>query len=278
MILGPGGFFKPHVDTPRSDSMFGSLVVVLPTVHEGGCFIIRHGGKEWTLDSAQKVRDQSSPQATFIAFYSDVEHEISHVISGYRVTLTYNLYRNPKKTSVPFGNDNSEKEISEALGRLLKNQTFLPYGGCLGFGLGYKYPFNPKSSRPADIEDCLKGTDAAIKRGCNLLSLDVAIKVIYRDDDYDGRCALVDSFVDLHQNQIEDGVPEYLRESEGAQIISSFDDREHHDEIAMAWVTPLAKMNSFSTPYIQYGNEATISCAYGEVCLVAKIPPTDERD
>ena len=35
--LGPGSFFKTHVDTPRSDKMFGSLVVVLPTRHaEGG--------------------------------------------------------------------------------------------------------------------------------------------------------------------------------------------------------------------------------------------------
>jgi len=31
-----GSFFKPHVDTPRSDKMFGSLVIVFPSPHEGG--------------------------------------------------------------------------------------------------------------------------------------------------------------------------------------------------------------------------------------------------
>jgi len=43
---GPGGFFKAHVDTPRGATVFGSLVVILPTVHEGGALILRQGGEE----------------------------------------------------------------------------------------------------------------------------------------------------------------------------------------------------------------------------------------
>src|SRR4051794_40804508 len=91
---GPGSFFKPHVDTPRGDDMFGSLVVVLPTKHEGGTLIFRHGEKEWTFDSAKAVEpsDSTSLKAGFAIFYSDVEHEVTPVVSGYRVTLTYNLY------------------------------------------------------------------------------------------------------------------------------------------------------------------------------------------
>ena len=44
--LGKGSFFKPHVDTPRGEKMFGSLVVVFPTPHEGGALFLRHHGHE----------------------------------------------------------------------------------------------------------------------------------------------------------------------------------------------------------------------------------------
>lgn len=33
---GPSGIFKTHVDTPRPEDQFGSLVVCLPSPHEGG--------------------------------------------------------------------------------------------------------------------------------------------------------------------------------------------------------------------------------------------------
>jgi hypothetical protein len=32
IYAAPSGFFKPHVDTPRSPLQFGSLVVSLPSV------------------------------------------------------------------------------------------------------------------------------------------------------------------------------------------------------------------------------------------------------
>ncbi|KAF9475370.1 hypothetical protein BDN70DRAFT_996465 [Pholiota conissans] len=41
-VYGPGSFFKAHVDTTRSDTMFGSLVVVLPTPHAGGSLLFMH--------------------------------------------------------------------------------------------------------------------------------------------------------------------------------------------------------------------------------------------
>ena len=37
---GEGAFFKPHVDTPQSELMFGSLVIVFPTPHEGGELVL----------------------------------------------------------------------------------------------------------------------------------------------------------------------------------------------------------------------------------------------
>jgi 2OG-Fe(II) oxygenase superfamily len=93
---GKGSFFKPHVDTPRSEMMFGSLVIVFPTPHEGGGLFLRHRGHEWIFDSGKELTDAAlekrQPSIAYVAFFSDIEHEVAPVISGYRVTLTFNLY------------------------------------------------------------------------------------------------------------------------------------------------------------------------------------------
>lgn len=46
----PSGFFKSHVDTPRSEAQFGSLVVSLPYHHEGGQLVVRHTSHIITYD------------------------------------------------------------------------------------------------------------------------------------------------------------------------------------------------------------------------------------
>jgi hypothetical protein len=129
--------------------MFGSLVVVLPTVHEGGSLIIRHNGKEWRFDSSKAVNAGSTPNAAFVAFFSDVEHEVTPVSSGFRVTLTYNLYLKKKinRASAVAAFGQTDLEISNALAVLLKNPAFLPDGGILGFGFAHKYPFSQASTR-----------------------------------------------------------------------------------------------------------------------------------
>ena len=81
IIVGPGSFYRSHVDTPKGDKIFGSLVVVLPTKHEGGSFPLRHHGQEWAFNSADIVSQNSkSPHAAFVAFFSDIDHEVSLVI------------------------------------------------------------------------------------------------------------------------------------------------------------------------------------------------------
>jgi len=82
-------FFKAHKDTPRAANMFGSLVIVFPTAHEGGALLLRKDEKEWTFDSAKAIAEAEQPAIAYIAFYSDTEHEVTKVESGYRVTITY---------------------------------------------------------------------------------------------------------------------------------------------------------------------------------------------
>ena len=70
--------------------MFASLVVVLPTEFKGGELVLRHDGMEYTWDPAELMNASGKETSVqYIAFYSDVEHEVLPVTEGYRVTLTY---------------------------------------------------------------------------------------------------------------------------------------------------------------------------------------------
>ncbi|KAL1696784.1 hypothetical protein GGG16DRAFT_120995 [Schizophyllum commune] len=60
-VYGKHSFFKPHKDTPRSKSMFGSLVIVFPTPHEGGALVLREGAREWTFDYAAELVPTPEP-------------------------------------------------------------------------------------------------------------------------------------------------------------------------------------------------------------------------
>ena len=72
--------------------MFRSLVIVFPTLHEGGALLLRHRGHEWIFDSGQALAAKDTPSIGYAAFFSDIEHEVAPVTSGHRITLTYNLY------------------------------------------------------------------------------------------------------------------------------------------------------------------------------------------
>jgi len=126
--------------------MFGSLVIVFPTPHEGGALLLRHRGHEWTFDSGQELAAERQPAIGYVAFFSDIEHEVTPVISGHRITLTYNLYFDDdgpvsandivsEHLSPPLTRASNEDAFREAFNSLLANPKFLGDGGTLAFGL-----------------------------------------------------------------------------------------------------------------------------------------------
>jgi hypothetical protein len=88
LFYEPGCFFLPHRDGEKLDRMVATLVIVLPSAHKGGELIVRHEGREETIDFGGP---ESRFRMHFAAFYADCEHEIRPVKSGYRLCLTYNL-------------------------------------------------------------------------------------------------------------------------------------------------------------------------------------------
>ncbi|KAL6885817.1 hypothetical protein GGI43DRAFT_426518 [Trichoderma evansii] len=84
LINEKGAMFKAHTDTEKIPGMFGTLVVCLPSTHQGGEVVLKHCGEK-------KVFRTSEVSQSFASWYSDVSHEVLPVTSGFRWVLTYNL-------------------------------------------------------------------------------------------------------------------------------------------------------------------------------------------
>jgi 2-oxoglutarate-Fe(II)-dependent oxygenase superfamily protein len=91
VLYEEGAFFLPHQDSEKADGMFGTLVVSLPSKHEGGDVVASHKGESRTFSSSPG----SDFGFSYAAWYSDVTHEVKPVTSGYRIVLTYNLIHRP---------------------------------------------------------------------------------------------------------------------------------------------------------------------------------------
>jgi 2-oxoglutarate-Fe(II)-dependent oxygenase superfamily protein len=82
LLYEPGSFFLAHRDGEKLDRMVATLVIALPSAHEGGELVVRHEGREEIVDFGPK----SQFQTQFAAFYADCEHEIRP--QGLRITAS----------------------------------------------------------------------------------------------------------------------------------------------------------------------------------------------
>ncbi len=285
--------------------MFGSLVLVLPTPHEGGELILQHQGNKWTYDASQALSllPHASPRVAYVAFFSDVDHEVKRVTSGYRVTITYNLHFSEPAAPLqgldiiqPRAANNPE--VESGLTALLNDPTFLPSGGTLGFGLRHLYPL-PTSFRPhtdATLESLklrLKGADSALFRACAALRLRPSLFSVFEwhdpassfDDDDGSRRALV-AFPRVvqfhtHSHDDEDVLWEKLcRRFDGVLVNARPGDLGAANPSASAegiacrdvqWVTALSAVNGVRTRFAAYGNEPEIGYLYQRICMLVDV-------
>ena len=91
MLYGEGAAFLPRQDSGKADGMFGTLVVSLPSKHEGGDVVASYEGRSQTFSSSLG----SDFGFSYAAWYSNITHEMKPVTSGYRIVLTYNLIHHP---------------------------------------------------------------------------------------------------------------------------------------------------------------------------------------
>ncbi|PIL33280.1 hypothetical protein GSI_04730 [Ganoderma sinense ZZ0214-1] len=295
-VYGEGAFFKPHKDTPRSQSMFGSLVVVFPTPHAGGALVLRHNDDQFTFDAAALLSGRTSSIA-YVAFFSDVEHEVAPVLSGHRVTLTYNLYYGTRR-NIPAPARGLEvfqpphasaSTVKAALAALLDAPTFLPRGGTLGFGLRHAYPI-PKvwthgmESPLKSLGAWLKGSDAALFAACTALGVKPHLRLVCRD--YEPGC---ESEIVLNQMlELGDCIesPEAALLSDGGRRVTDsytftgdaqkpWESVLYRDSFGLTvhWVTKASAKDGPRSAYVAYGNEASLDWLYTGVCLLVDVEP-----
>ena len=291
---GKGSFFKPHVDTPRSEKMFGSLVIVFPTPHEGGALLLRHCGHEWIFDYGQELASKCQPSIGYVAFFSDIEHEVAPVTSGHRITLTYNLYFDDG--GPVSANDAVSKHLTppqlanedafrDAFLALLENPEFLAEGGTLAFWLRHVYPIKDDLEH---VYSALKGSDAVIYRRVRALGYEPALYVFYEghsDDESEG--VIIDKVIDFDKVVVkEDDTHISIALREGGTLVN--DGWYHPPKVSgwgegelpepLEWVTPRTTFNRQEDSYIQYyGNDPVHKWLYWNVCLVVRVGEAGDR-
>jgi len=234
------------VDTPRSENMFGSLVIFFPTAHEGGSFLMRKNGVEWSFDSSKVLADDGEPRLGYVALYSDVEHEVAIVISGYRITITYNLYfdqPNSHSLPTPLSCVSTMTNFKDELSSLLIDPEFLPEGGYLGFGLEYGYCLSNCRSKLSNLENRLKGVDADLMQAFKELSL---VTSFWSVIDHNGKLFACEDYIpdaesegDSYFGENGQGFTEWMV-SEGALILKS-NSRYTKVQIDINWVKSFGK-------------------------------------
>ena len=155
LVYDAGGFFKAHRDTEKAGGMFGTLVVVLPSAHRGGELVIRHAGREVTVDL-------STPEVSelrFAAFYADCEHEVRPITAGHRVCLIYNLIQpRTAKADPPLTAPLYDSETGAAARLLAK--AFAAAGAPAKLAWLLEHQYSPAGLSFAG----LKGEDAALAK------------------------------------------------------------------------------------------------------------------
>jgi len=115
LIYEEGDFFAPHRDSEKDPSMWGTLVVVLPTRHRGGEVVLSHGGRtfEWT-----PAADAGAGYLGFLGFFADCLHTVRPVESGQRVALTWSL--RSSATDLPDAGDGLA-DLRQSLGPVVED-------------------------------------------------------------------------------------------------------------------------------------------------------------
>ncbi|KAG9021925.1 hypothetical protein FS837_006863, partial [Tulasnella sp. UAMH 9824] len=99
LLYEKGSHFLPHQDSEKSDGMFATLIIILPSQFTGGTVHLSHGGDSVRIDTSSRF-------TSVLAWYSDVTHTIQPVTSGYRLALSFNIMHAPatgisRRSSIP---------------------------------------------------------------------------------------------------------------------------------------------------------------------------------
>ncbi|KAF8144870.1 hypothetical protein K438DRAFT_1992335 [Mycena galopus ATCC 62051] len=192
----PGSFVNAYDKiVPRNDEIVGSLVVILPIMHQGGERTFEAGEQTWKFESTSAI-DRAA--ISYFAVHNDTIHSVAPIHTGHCISITYDLvFAEHAGTQV-------ERTLIHNLQALLADPAFLPTGGCLGSGLAHQYvipsehawardewsqPILQPSTQWAAVLPHLKGADAEFRFAAERVGLTPRIQLLYdtaQGQDYDG--------------------------------------------------------------------------------------------
>ncbi|KAJ8132846.1 hypothetical protein O1611_g775 [Lasiodiplodia mahajangana] len=153
LLYEKDSFFLPHKDSQKEKGMIATLVICLPSEHEGGEVHLSHAGQKRMLNTSES----SLFDTTALAWFSDVTHEVQKIISGHRLVLTYNIIH---KEGLEFSAGAFGKQLNT-----VNNALALCVNHDPGFGVKL-YPLSHQYSREGLSAHNLKGRDLAV---CQIL-------------------------------------------------------------------------------------------------------------
>ena len=309
--------------------MFGSLVIVFPTPHEGGALKLRApireheqgegetSTSEWTFDSSALLAQQDRPSIAYVAFFSDVEHEVMPVTSGHRVTITYNLYYAADTSDDPppaelASISTNERSFKNALRAALADQSFLPTGGNLMFSLRHEYPLATHYGEPdrprtqareagqaalRALEPRLKGSDGVMLKALRECGIDASLKIVYEASDGDTETVeryyiMADRVLPLPKTSIGEYADDYLVRQGGERVQDAvimeqretcqskptvYDEDWHEEPVYWVEHPRLPSGKGFRETFATYGNESALGVVYWRVWIFARIGPVGQR-
>ncbi|KAI4660751.1 uncharacterized protein J4E79_005319 [Alternaria viburni] len=282
----PSGLFKPHVDTPRSEMQFGSLVVCLPCAHEGGQLVVRHKGHTTTFDWSGDAN-----VAQWAAFYSDCEHEVLEVTAGHRITLTYNLFVRRglgELAGHADALDFKQLPLYREVANALNSPEFMAKGGYLGKYCDHAYAHATKEGSKA-LPALLKGSDFMAYEVFRSLGIKTRVRPVLLTSGEDEE----DEEDDRSENRTdEDDDQKHLQFARigkklSAPVMSSVGGDEDdtwseiyaqypHDRLHVRWLNRHTTTN-LQFGFLAYGNMADINYSYSSCALIFEIPTYQER-
>lgn len=179
LLYEEGSFFKRHKDSEKVPGMIGTLVICLPSKHEGGDVLLSFGDKQRRLATSCT----SAFDLTAMAWYSDVTHEITKLTSGYRLILLYNIIQSGSHNASPTIMVSQQDALSITLTDLRKESPNTKR---------YLYPLEHKYTPSSLSVRYIKGRDRAVchtleqiasKHGFFLLLANMT-----RHEDYEDYC------------------------------------------------------------------------------------------
>ncbi|ETI35840.1 hypothetical protein F443_17888 [Phytophthora nicotianae P1569] len=91
LVYEEGGHFAKHQDTEKEDGMVATLVVQLPSLHEGGDLVIYSNGEVKHRHDFGKADGTAAFMPHYAVHYADAEHSLEKVTKGFRLALVYSI-------------------------------------------------------------------------------------------------------------------------------------------------------------------------------------------